>query len=204
MTLIKVDPQEAVERLNERLSELIKKGEAIKVSDAKSCLEAKMYEVEVKSYYSAVDEYANPDINDADERLKRLRAAKKMLLAPLDAVLATVKGIRKYWEEQERVASEKEQAKADKKGGEPITIRPSIPTLQGTQSRRQYKVAVENADLVLQAYIDARKARKTYRVMFLRQFIVVDEAAVSAAARSEKGWRELKEQNVPGLKLWTE
>src|SRR6516165_4854694 len=95
--------------LNQKMSALVAKGEAIKVCDQATDLDAKQFELEVKSYEKAVDLYADADIQDATERLNRLRIAKMKLLQPLVLVRDKVRGIRKAWEEAERRAAEAEE-----------------------------------------------------------------------------------------------
>src|SRR6516164_3923442 len=150
--------------LNQKMSALVAKGESLKVCDQATDLDAKQFELEVKSYEKAVDLYADADIQDATERLNRLRIAKMKLLQPLVLVRDKVRGIRKAWEEAERRAAEAEenrlQAEAQKvrerevnaqlRKGEigkreaeqlklevpKVTVKPSIPTISGVQSRR--------------------------------------------------------------------
>jgi len=198
-----------VEKLNEHLAVLVKRGEAIHVTDQATDLQAKQYEIECTSYEKAVDVYADPDIADARERLSGLQAAKKMLLAPVLTVMGVVRSQRRLWEEQERQAAEREQKTKEnsKRPGGPIEIKPSIPTLQGAQSRRIYKVKVTDADVILAAWAKARAGRSKkdqYRAMFLRSYIRVDEAAMQAAARSKEGWEALKAEKIPGVEFWTE
>src|SRR6516165_12039978 len=69
--------------LNQKMALLVAKGESIKVCDQATDLDAKQFELEVKSYEKAVDLYADADIQDATERLNRLRIAKMKLLQPL-------------------------------------------------------------------------------------------------------------------------
>ena len=205
--------QVTLDRLNERLGMLIKKGEAIRVTDVRSCLAAKQFRVECKGYEKAVDLYADGDIQDASERLSKLRAAKKILLAPVLAVLDVVDKNRRTWEEQERQAAEhdvenlRESFKKQGRSGEPIEVRPAIPTLEGTQSRRRYCVKLNDPDAVLEDWAKAKAGRTKkdqYRAMFLRSYLRVDEAAIQAAARSEEGWKKLKAEKIHGLKFWTE
>ena len=196
-----------VDELNERIAALVERGEGIRVVDAATDLEAKQFELDCKGYEKAVDLYADADIQEARERASKLVAAKKMLLDPILKILGRVKSQRRWWEEQERAAAEKEQKAADKKCGEPIQIRPSIPTLQGTQSRRLYKAKVNDPDAVLEAWAKARQDRTKkgrYRAMFLRSYIDVNEVAVQAAARSQEGWEKLRAEKIPGIEFWTE
>lgn len=99
----------ALTQLNETLAALIQRGGGIQVKDAASDLEAKQFKVEVKSYEKAVDLFTDGDIQDAKERLSKLQAAKKMLLAPLEAIAETVERKRRTWEEDERRRAEAEQ-----------------------------------------------------------------------------------------------
>ena len=101
--------QEALDKLNQKVGELIASGQKIEVKDAATCLEAKQFSIEVKSYQKAVELYADGDIQDAKERLSTLQAAKKMLLAPVVAILEAVETKRKRWEEEERQKAEAEQ-----------------------------------------------------------------------------------------------
>lgn len=198
---------DSLDKLNEAVSVLVAKGESIDVCDASTDLVAKQFLVECKSYEKAVDLFSDPEITDLRERTSRLVAAKKSLLAPMLRVFEMVKGRSRVWEEAERVATAKANEKANKKGGEAIEIKPAIPTLQGVPSRRLYKVRVENADAVLEDYLKAKRGRTkedVRRAMFLRSYIKIDEAAIQAVARSEKGWKVLQEEKVPGLKFWTE
>jgi hypothetical protein len=103
-----VQGQEALERLNQRVGELIALGEKIEVKDAVSCLEAKQFSIQVKSYQKSVDLYADGDIQNAKERLSTLQAAKKMLLAPVAIISEAVEMKRKRWEESERLRTEQE------------------------------------------------------------------------------------------------
>src|SRR6516162_10455743 len=124
--------------LNQKMSALVAKGEAIKVCDQTTDLDAKQFELEVKSYEKAVDLYADADIQDATERLNRLRIAKMKLIQPLVLVRDKVRGIRKAWEERERRAAEEEQAKLQAKEmkkprdeRQQVTVMPAIPTVAG-------------------------------------------------------------------------
>lgn len=205
--VIPISKLDSLEKLDKALSVLVARGEGIEVSDQLTDLAAKEFEVECKSYEKAVDLFADPDITELRERVTHLVSAKKALLAPMLRVFELVKTKRRAWEEAERKAAEKETAKANRKGGEAIEIRPSIPTLQGAQSRRLYKVKVEDADAILLEWLKAKKGKTNkdkMRAMFLRSYIRLDEAGIQAVARSEKGWKELKEQGVPGLRFWTE
>lgn len=193
---------QTLEKLNEKLTALVARGDSMEVSDPASDLAAKQFKIECDSYEKAVDLFADPDITDLRERVSKLVVAKKALLDPVLRVKKLV--IEKYraWEESERVAAEN-----DKGAPKGAVVKPSIPTLAGALSRRLYKVAVENEDVILLEWVKARKYRdkdSQYRAMFLRSYIRIDEAAIQAAARSEKGWNELKAQKVPGLKFWTE
>jgi hypothetical protein len=104
-------PNEALAKLTDRMTELVKKGEAIQVADASSCLAAKEFKVECKSYEQAVNLYADADIQNVKERLAHLQTGKKQLLAPIQSVLETVEGRRKRWEEDERRKAEAEARK---------------------------------------------------------------------------------------------
>jgi hypothetical protein len=98
-----------IERLNEKLGALVKRGEAINVTDQASDVLAKQYKVEIRSYEKAVDLYADGDIYEVKERLTNLQTAKKMLLAPALAVLELVEKSRKKWEEEERKKAEADE-----------------------------------------------------------------------------------------------
>jgi hypothetical protein len=205
--VIPISKLDSLEKLDAALSVLVARGESIEVSDQLTDLQAKEFEVECKSYEKAVDLFSDPEITELRERTTHLVSAKKSLLAPMLRVFELVKGKRRKWEEAERVAAEKANAKQPKRGGEAIQISPAIPTLQGVQSRRLYRVAVEDEDAILVAWALAKRGKTKqdqYRAMFLRSYIRVDEDAIKAAARSEKGWKELREEKVPGLKFWTE
>jgi hypothetical protein len=108
-TQLAVHKDEALQRLNERVEQLVKAGEAIQVTDLSSDVAAKQFKVQVKSYETAVNLYADADIQDAKERLSTLQTAKKMLMAPVLAVLESVERKRKAWEEDERRKAEAEQ-----------------------------------------------------------------------------------------------
>src|ERR1700746_2156692 len=143
---------EILKDLNLRLELLVSKGKSINVTDPQSDLEAKEFRVECKSYEKAVDLFCDGDITDLSERLTKLRKAKKELLLPMEVILTAVDNMRKPWEENERKAAEKEQAKY----GNTVEIRPAIPSLQGVASRRMYRVAVEDEDAVLLAWMKAK------------------------------------------------
>jgi hypothetical protein len=205
--LVPISKLDSLEKLNAALSALVARGEGIEVSDQRTDLQAKEFEIECKSYEKAVDLFADGEIQDLRERTSKAVAAKKALLSPMLRVFEMVKSSRRRWEEAERVATEKEQAKQNKRGGEPIEIKPAIPTLAGAQSRRLYKVKVESEDAILYEWVKAERGktkRDALRALFLRSWIRVDEAAVQAVARSKEGWERLKAEEVPGLKLWTE
>jgi len=194
--------------LNQKMSALVAKGEAIKVSDQATDLDAKQFELEVKSYEKAVDLYADADIQDATERLNRLRIAKMKLLQPLVLVRDKVRGIRKAWEEAERRAAEVEenrlQAEAVKahqkevaaqlRRGEigkreaeqlklevpKVMVKPSIPTMQGIQSRRNWTFEIVDARLIPD------------------RFWVVDSQAIGRMVRETKD-KALAEKTCPGI-----
>jgi hypothetical protein len=205
--VIPISKLDSLEKLSTALEALVSRGETIEVSDQVTDLRAKEFEVECKSYEKAVDLFADPEITELRERTTHAVSAKKALLAPMLRVFEMVRTKRRQWEEAERVAAEKATAKANKKGGEAVEVKPAIPTLAGAQSRRQYKVSVEDEDAVLYEWLKAERGRTNkdkYRAMFLRSYIRVDANAIQAAARSEEGWRKLKAENVNGLKFWTE
>ncbi len=108
MSTSQIVPQkeEMLQQLNERVAALVKRGESIDVKDQASDVLAKQFKVEVKSYEKAVELYADGDIQEVKERLSTLQTAKKMLLAPVLAILETVERGRKAWEEQERQRTE--------------------------------------------------------------------------------------------------
>src|SRR5258708_7964183 len=102
----RVDDSQVLAQLNQKLDELVKRGEAIKVTDQTSDILAKQFKVEVKSYEKAVDLFSDGDIQDAKERLSKFQTAKKMLLNPAMQILETVERGRKAWEEIERQRTE--------------------------------------------------------------------------------------------------
>ena len=197
--------------LNQKMSALVAKGESLKVCDQATDLDAKQFELEVKSYEKAVDLYADADIQDATERLNRLRIAKMKLLQPLVLVRDKVRGIRKAWEEAERKAAEMEekrlQAEAElayqkevaaqlRRGeigkreaaqnlasgvGVPrVTVKPSIPTISGVQSRRNWTFEIVDARLIPD------------------RFWVVDSQAIGRMVRETKD-KALAEKTCPGI-----
>lgn len=101
--------EEALQQLNEKLAALIKRGEAIEVKDAGTCIAAKEFKVECRSYEKAVELATDGDIQDAKERLTKLQNAKKMLLLPMQTALGAVERRRRMWEEDERRRAEAEQ-----------------------------------------------------------------------------------------------
>jgi len=199
--------------LNQKMSALVAKGEAIKVSDQATDLDAKQFELEVKSYEKAVDLYADADIQDATERLNRLRIAKMKLLQPLVLVRDKVKNIRKAWEEAERRAAEAEEERlqveaqkernkevaAQLRRGEigkreaeqmklevpKVTVKPSIPTMQGIQSRRNWTFEIVDARLIPD------------------RFWVVDAQAIGRMVRETKD-KALAEKTCPGIRVFSE
>jgi hypothetical protein len=199
--------------LNQKMSALVAKGESLKVCDQATDLDAKQFELEVKSYEKAVDLYADADIQDATERLNRLRIAKMKLLQPLVLVRDKVRGIRKAWEEAERRAAEAEenrlQAEAQKvrerevnaqlRKGEigkreaeqlklevpKVTVKPSIPTMQGVQSRRNWTFEIVYARLIPD------------------RFWVVDAQAIGRMVRETKD-KALAEKTCPGIRVFSE
>lgn len=249
-----VPKNESLAKLNQKVGELIALGEKIEVRDAASCLEAKQFSIQVKSYQKAVDLYADGDIQDAKERLSGLQAGKKMLLAPVVAILEAVDTKRKRWEEDERRKAEaetrrlqeearlaqeakarKEREEADRiaaetrkrlekelaearKAGEiskrelekaqkevreaeareraaaeaeakktaaavpVVEVKASIPTLQGTQSRRNWKFR----------FLDVNKIP--------REFLVPDETKIGQFVRNEKRAGEV----IPGVEAYSE
>lgn len=207
--VIPISRLDSLEKLNEALTKLVARGEAIEVKDAASDLEAKQFKIECDSYEKAVDLLCDPEIVELRERTSKAVASKKVLLDPVLRVKKLVIEGYRAWEEAERKAAEKEQAKLNKGGKEAslASVKPSIPTLQGAQSRRLYKVQVVDQDAILFEFIKAKRGKTNkdkMRAMFLRSYIRVDEAAIQAVARSEKGWKELQEAKVPGLRFWTE
>lgn len=230
-----VKPEEALEQLNQKLAALIKRGEDIEVKDAASDLEAKQFRVEVQSYAKAVDLYADADIQDAKERLSKLQAAKKMLLAPIQTVLDAVDRRRRQWEEDERKRAEVEQRKvqeeqrrlAEERAAEErkarekeiaqqlrageigkreakslkdqaavdermaandvpeIKVRPAIPTLQGTVSRRNWKFKV----------VDEAKIP--------RKYLMVNNSAIGDMVQGTKD-KSKAEAECPGIQVWSE
>ena len=194
--------------LNQKMSALVAKGESLKVCDQATDLDAKQFELEVKSYEKAVDLYADADIQDATERLNRLRIAKMKLLQPLVLVRDKVRGIRKAWEEAERRAAEAEenrlQAEAQKtrerevnaqlRKGEigkreaeqlklevpKVTVKPSIPTISGVQSRRNWTFEIVDARLIPD------------------KFWIVDVQAIGRMVRETKD-KALAEKTCPGI-----
>lgn len=177
--------QEVIKRLNAKVSELIKKGESIDVTNPETCLEAKSFEVECKSYEKAVDLYADGDITDAKERLSKLQTAKKMLLIPMQAILVVVRAKRRAWEEVERREAEKEQANINKKSDVPLQVKPAIPSLPGVRSFRQWKFKIVN---------EARIPRK---------YLIPDEAAIGKMVREFQD-KEQAERECPGIEVRTE
>src|SRR6516164_11053791 len=194
--------------LNQKMSALVAKGEAIKVCDQTTDLDAKQFELEVKSYEKAVDLYADADIQDATERLNRLRIAKMKLLQPLVLVRDKVRGSRKAWEEAERRAAEAEEERlqdeaqkarekevnAQLRKGEigkreaeqlklevpKVTVKPSIPTMSGVQSRRNWTFEIVNENLIPE------------------RFWRIDEQAIGEMVRKTKD-KALAEKTCPGI-----
>jgi hypothetical protein len=194
--------------LNQKMALLVAKGEAIKVCDQATDLDAKQFELEVKSYEKAVDLYADADIQDATERLNRLRIAKMKLLQPLVLVRDKVRGIRKAWEEAERRAAEaeaqrlqdfaeearkkevagmlrrgeigKREAEQLKLEVPKVTVKPSIPIISGVQSRRNWTFEIVDARLIPD------------------RFWVVDAQAIGRMVRETKD-KALAEKSCPGI-----
>ena len=199
--------------LNQKMSALVAKGESLKVCDQTTDLDAKQFELEVKSYEKAVDLYADADIQDATERLNRLRIAKMKLLQPLVLVRDKVRGIRKAWEEAERRAAEVEenrlQAEAQKarekevnaqlRKGEigkreaeqmklevpRVTVKPSIPTISGVQSRRNWTFEIVNENLIPE------------------RFWTINAKAIGEMVRATKN-KEQAEKACPGIRVFSE
>ena len=177
--------QQAIIALNEKLSLLVRRGEAIEVKDASGDLQAKQYEVEVKSYFKAVDLFADGEIQDVKERLGKLTVAKKLLLAPLQAVYEKVRQLRRAWEENERKEAEKEASKLSKKHGQEIDVKPSIPTVAGVQSRRNWKFNVK----------DAKKVK--------REWMMPDYGRIGQKVRELQD-KEKAEKLIGGIEVWSE
>src|SRR6516164_4542277 len=194
--------------LNQKMALLVAKGESLKVCDQMTDLDAKQFELEVKSYEKAVDLYADADIQDATERLNRLRGAKMRLLHPLIVVRDKVRGIRKAWEEAERRAAEAEEKRLQDEAqkarerevagqlrrGEigkreaeqlklevpKVTVKPSIPTMSGVQSRRNWTFEIVNENLIPE------------------RFWRIDEQAIGEMVRKTKD-KALAEKTCPGI-----
>lgn len=147
-----VPKNESLAKLNQKVGELIALGEKIEVRDATSCLEAKQFSIQVKSYQKAVDLYADGDIQDAKERLSGLQAGKKMLLAPVVAILEAVDTKRKRWEEDERRKAEAEQRR----------LQEEARLAQEAKARKERedadRIAAENRKRLEKELAEARKA----------------------------------------------
>lgn len=176
---IVTERQSALIALNEKLTLLVKRGEGIEVKDASGDLQAKQFEIEAKSFFKAVDLYTDAEITDANERLSKLRIAKKLLLAPLEAVYERVRTIRKQWEEAERQAAEKEGRKLD------LEVKPGIPTVAGVQSRRNWRFKVK----------DVRKMK--------REWMMPDYTRIGNKVRELKDAKKA-EKLIGGVEVWSE
>lgn len=104
-----VSANSQLEQLNEKLAALVNRGNSLQVKDAETCIAAKEFKVECKSYEKAVELATDGEIQDAKERLTKLQNAKKMLLLPMQTALDAVERRRRTWEEDERRRAEAEQ-----------------------------------------------------------------------------------------------
>jgi hypothetical protein len=158
--------EEILQQLNERVAALVRRGESIDVKDQASDVLAKQFKVEVKSYEKAVELYADGDIQEVKERLSSLQTAKKMLLAPVLAILETVERRRKAWEEEERRKAEAEQRRlqeeariaAEKKAEEERKEREKAATEE--RKRREKEIEAQRAAGELKAREAARLAKE--------------------------------------------
>ena len=197
---------QTLEKLNAQLSALVARGDSLEVSDPATDLAAKQFKIECDSYEKAVDLLCDPEITELRERVSKAVVTKKALLDPVLRVKKDVIAKYRAWEEAERVAAAKEAEKLKKKG-ETVTVKPSIPTLAGAPSTRRFKVKVVSKEAFLLEWIKARKYRdkeSQMRALILESYIQIDEAGIQAAARSEKGWNELKAMKLAGLEFYTE
>ncbi len=174
---------EVLGQLNERVAALVKRGEAIQVTDQASDVLAKQFKVEVKSYEKAVELYADGDIQDAKERLSTLQTAKKMLLAPVLEVFETVEKRRKLWEEEERKKAEAEQRREQERA------RIEAARKAADERREQERIAEEERKRRQKEIEEQRKAGELKAAEARRLQKQADEDAVrqkALAAEQEK------------------
>lgn len=207
-----IEPRkEALEKLNQKVGELIASGQKIEVKDAATCLEAKQFSIQVKSYQKAVDLYADGDIQDAKERLSTLQAAKKMLLAPVVAILEAVETKRKRWEEEERQKAEAEQRRLqeearvaqEKKAKEERKERERLAAEERKRKEKEIEAARKAGDIVkreaerlkkeaeAQQQIEQQKAKEDADFAAARVPVVEVKAAIPTlqGVQSRRNWK---------------
>ena len=216
-----VPKQEALEKLNRKVGELIALGEKIEVKDAATCLEAKQFSIQIKSYQKAVDLYADGDIQDAKERLSTLQGAKKMLLAPVVAISEAVETKRKRWEEDERRKAEAEQRRLqeearvaqEKKAKEEREERERVAAEERKRKEKEIEAARKAGDLkareAQRLQKEAREEEERKRQQAAKEAqetaAAVPQVEVRAAIPTLQGtmsrrnwkWRFLDESKIP-------
>ena len=202
--------------LNQKMALLVAKGEAIKVCDQATDLDAKQFELEVKSYEKAVDLYADADIQDATERLNRLRIAKMKLLQPLVLVRDKVRGIRRAWEEAERRAAEVEenrlQAEAVKAHQKEVAAQLRRGEISKREAQENLAFGVGVPKIMVKPSIPTMSgvpSTRRWKFKVVNPNVVpriywrIDEEAIGKEVREIKD-KAKAESEIPGIEVWSE
>jgi hypothetical protein len=115
-----------------------------------------------------------------------------------EEVEAAAKPKLKDFERKEVEAAESEEKEKNKQRAKqnqpPVTVQPALPTASGYRRSTVYRIAVEDLPKFM------RNAKKEKH---LRQFIILDVAALSNEARDMKD-PEVFMRKYPGVKCWKE
>lgn len=178
-------------------------GSVITVTDRESCNEASEYLKEIKAQSKRVKDFFADSKAKADAAHKAVCAQEKLLLAPLENLERSIKGMIGAFEmaEQRRIAAEEERrskecwgmvvlsAEAEASGDSQmaqealaealVNYAPSIqPKTQGVSTRFDWVAIVEDAEMVP------------------RMFMLVNDAALQAFAKQTKGTVK-----IPGVRF---
>lgn len=154
------------------LAVLQTRAQSITVADAETCREAKIIQRDVREYMKDVHRKLDPFVDSAKKNLQEARDEMARWIDPAAMIDGALAQKVKDYEKAERAAAEAEAEAINKKrrkqGLEEIEVAPSIPTVAGVPSRRNYKARV----------VDPKKVPD--------EWWVIDEQALCAEARRVK------------------
>lgn len=142
------------------------------------------------------------------EAAEKRRQAVAQINADLKAGLIGKREAAKRLKEagaEEEAAKQTAAAVAEEQKNAPpptVKVQASVPTVAGMRNQTYYYAEVTDANAIIKEFVLAASTNNADRAAFLRQFITIDEAAISKFARDAKD-NDKATRLVPGVRFWS-